>query len=241
MKLKFNISLWALFSTYVIANGLLYSWAFWSTFKINVLQYVSIYDLLASIIFLVASPLAIFICYSILVRIGFSSSVSAIAPAMRTKPRKLISLALDIATILFYYFIAISAYIESTGYRKIIISFLILLPVMIILINNTTTILKDKLPFNNVVLSIAIITPLFLFMNAKSQADDILNGRDTFIIQSDSPCLSGETYRYISTVGDKAFAISLKDNSLCVFKYNFVKLFEEKTSTVVSAIPSNLT
>lgn len=251
MKINYSISFWAAISTYTIANGLLYSWAFWSTFKVNILQYVSIYDLLASIIYLVASPFAMFVCYSIIVRVGFTPSLAPSPAPASTKAEGVLknqralklkyyfNAACNMLVIAAYYAMSISTYIDSVGYKKIIISFLMFLPAMMILINSTSTILKDKIPFNNVILSILIAAPFYLFLNAKSQADDIINGRDTFIIYSDSNCLSKSKYRYISTVGDKAFAISLNDNSLCVFKYNYIKLIEEKNHTPQTLLPAD--
>lgn len=247
MKFNFNISLWAIFSAYAITNGLIYSWAFWSTFKVNILQYVTVYDLMASIIYLIAGPFAIFVIYSIFVRVGFlATPVPKITPKLSTNttPPKLalrlkyyLNNVFNLLSFAFYYFMTVTTYNDSIGYKKLIVLFLIFLPIMMMLLNITSAVYKDKIPFNSVVLSVIIAAPFFLFLNAKSKADDIINGRDTFLVQSDSECLSNNKFRYISTIGDKAFAISLNDNSLCVFKYNYLKLIEETSVTSTYALP----
>jgi len=77
---------------------------------------------------------------------------------------------------------------------------------------------------------------------ATKNAYNIIHGNDTLLIDADTKCNSamGTQYRYISSLSDKAFALSLKDGSICVFKYNYLKLTpENKTYNQISNFEIN--
>ncbi|MCQ8231772.1 hypothetical protein [Pectobacterium carotovorum] len=60
-------------------------------------------------------------------------------------------------------------------------------------------------------------------------AKDILSGKNTFLVESNVSCSPNkeQKFRYISTLSSNGFAYAPSDNSLCVFKYEYMKLSKE--------------
>ena len=75
-----------------------------------------------------------------------------------------------------------------------------------------------------------------------ANSTDILLGRHTLLVKSDTQCKSSDNtkYRYISSISDKAFALSLKDGSICIFKYNHLELIPEKKAQFTEALDSRM-
>ncbi|MGL4726155.1 MAG: hypothetical protein ACRCWW_16880 [Scandinavium sp.] len=208
---------------------------FLDCFNINILQYVSIYDLLASIIYIVAIPVAILIVFSLLVQVMMiDAGTQKSEPIKRTTKfsniKKMINNIMHLCLSAFMLYVMITTYNESEGIKKTIVALLIFLPAIMIISGLKTNFLGGSIPLSSTVLAVGIFTPIFLAMTAFTQADNIINGKDTYTVQSDSPCTSENNtqYRYISSISDKAFAISLKDSSICVFKYSYIKLIRER-------------
>jgi len=98
--------------------------------------------------------------------------------------------------------------------------------------------------FRLVIFALFISMPIFVYSVADEQADLILKGVNTLVITSKVDCDSkqGERFRYISTVSDKTFALSLKDGSICIFKYSHLRLEAEdkiKLIPISSSLPAN--
>lgn len=94
--------------------------------------------------------------------------------------------------------------------------------------------LMAYIPFKNKALfySILCFMPVFFLSRGVFEGDKILAGENTFLVESNSLCSSKENdkYRYIDVMADKAFALSLKDNSICIFKFENLKLIRENKS-----------
>ncbi|MEG5563780.1 hypothetical protein UXQ08_09620 [Enterobacter ludwigii] len=106
----------------------------------------------------------------------------------------------------------------------IIFAFIVLWP-----LQKKTTLFSDKGKFRDLYIAAVIMLPLIVYMVAHYKVETIKTGLNSYIVTSDSDCVkvNNERFRYISSIGDKAFAYSLEDGSLCVFKYNYLHLIDE--------------
>ncbi|HDZ8014066.1 TPA: hypothetical protein RUS85_004733 [Citrobacter amalonaticus] len=248
MNLKINFYSWAAFSAYSIFNGLIYSWAFWNKFDINILQYTSIQDLLPSIIFLIALPIAVLILYFIFMyywnkindriwKITFKAIHSIYLPSRPYNLKKILDLFQNVTIIIGTVLVLILV----PNSIRITIAIILGLLAIYKLIQLRTTFLSELGEYRNVALLILATIPAIIILLAEYNADKILSGKDTFIVKSDSSCTSdsNNNYRYIASISDKAFSISTIDGSICIFKYNYLKLTREKATEVKDEIPVN--
>jgi hypothetical protein len=97
------------------------------------------------------------------------------------------------------------------------------------------------LPGKNKSLLFGIICylPTIFFSKGVYNGEEILNGKNSFLVESNSKCTSSNStkYRYIDTLSDKVFAMSLADNSICIFKYDYIKLSRESNLSVKLHLP----
>lgn len=260
MNIELKITLWALACAYAIANSFIYSLSFWSTFDIDILQFASFSEIFPAIIYTIAIP-------CILVVIGFAmvdfwqrlqlKIHNFIDNQMSAKIKnyeliKNTALALtSLACIIFGVYGIISAYnagkeTSSTGSYPweelmkasipLCVAFL-----AIYLINKKTTFLIELKVARKVAILIICTIPVVCYYWGYVNSTRIKNGINTLLVQSDGQCKSSPNtqYRYISSISDKAFAISLADSSICVFKYNSLSLTPEKNNKKLQPVASN--
>ncbi|EKG6549000.1 hypothetical protein O3824_004359, partial [Salmonella enterica] len=108
------------------------------------------------------------------------------------------------------------------------------------LITKKTTFLNELKLARRLAIIIICILPVVSYLWGHINSTKIINGRDTFLIQSDGQCKTSTNtkYRYISSISDKVFALSLSDGSVCVFKYNSLQLTPEQAVNNMKVIPS---
>lgn len=217
---------------YLIANGFLYSFIFWQGFNINILQYVSPYDLLPSILFLLILPLLFVVFYFGLIAliIPFNERLDRIFNKKQSKTYRIVKIALSLiirtsAILYTLYLVFFNTGLDRQMGVLFIVAFIVLK-----LTYKKITLFSDKGNMRDVYLGAVIILPLIIYMIAFYRVDGIKKGIHSYIVTSDSDCTKaeGDSFRYISSIGDKAFAYSLSDNSLCVFKYNYLHLKDEE-------------
>ncbi len=257
MNFELKITLWALACAYAIANSFIYSWAFWSAFDINILQFASFTEIFPSILYTVAIP-----C--------IAAVIALIAAEFWKKINRKIQSNFDrklVRKIRYYWHVK---YVAKLITLLIIIALLVLailrvnkektnsdafpwhlmlpagapmivcmLAVSLIL---TKTNLFDKLQIPR---KLAVITfcfiPTVCYCLGYIHSQRIINGKNTFIINSDGQCKSAPNthYRYISSISDKVFAMSITDKSICIFKYNSLNLIQEKSISNMQPMSSN--
>lgn len=243
MNLKLDFASWATISTYAIGNGILYSWSFWSVFNINILQFVSAYDLLPSVLFVLVIPLILYICYFFFSTSLFEHSERITEIYNDTSRPQWVRQCILVVVILTYlvgFVSLIYAYNITEGYfRTTVILLAISLFAFFIIIRKNKLILSEFRSFRMPLLCFIIVTPIFIYTIASFKAANIINGADTFYVSSDSPCTQNTNtrYRYISSISDTAFALSTEDNSLCVFKFKYLKLVPEYGNFVLKMKP----
>ncbi|WP_165730815.1 hypothetical protein [Enterobacter hormaechei] len=260
MNIELKITLWALACAYAIGNSFLYSWSFWSTFDINILQFASFSDIFPSILYTIAIPCIVAIigfasvdfwerlksqAYTILekeiaARIKYYEDLKKVAIIFSSTA---MGIAGVILLITFYIsnkkIISVQAF-ASSEVGQILIPILISFAA-IFLITKKTNFLQELKITRQLAIIIICFIPSVCFIWGQVNSKNIKNGVNTFLIESDGKCKSHDNvkYRYISSISDKVFAMSLTDNSVCIFKYDSLKLTPEKRVDYMNALPSN--
>ncbi|BFU35716.1 hypothetical protein [Enterobacter asburiae] len=232
MKINLKSQSCLMLYAYCIANGLLYSLVFWGEFNINVLQYASPYDLLPSIVFIVILPLFLFVIYMLInvLIIHYNEKADIYFNNKKTKAYRNIKLALGLAAHIFVVFWTFYTIFFKSGFDRYFSLAIVFIYVISYYVRKKTVLLSEAGKFRDLYFAIIIALPLTISMVAHYRAEGIKSGYYTYLVDSDSDCTknSAGKFRYIASIGDKAFAYSLNDDSLCVFKYNYLHLLDEK-------------
>ncbi|WJW85456.1 MULTISPECIES: hypothetical protein [Enterobacter] len=257
MNVEYKITLWAVACGYAIICSFFYSWAFWSVFNINILQFSSFSELFPSILYTIAIPCILVILMLFLLNIwdDYSSVIinffkNLIAPITKyLEIIRIIGLAIvAIANIIKSFKSVVYTYKEPNEFENIpwedilqISLPLLIAAIAIYFIYNKTTFFSNLKFRRKFVVFLFCLIPAACYLIGHKTSTDILNGKDTLLVESDGQCKGIPTaqYRYISSVADKAFAMSLQDNSICIFKYNSLKLTPEKHTIKMEALHVN--
>ncbi|EIV6849915.1 hypothetical protein L9335_001648 [Klebsiella aerogenes] len=255
MTIEYKITLWAMACAYAIGTSFLYSWAFWSVFDINILQFASFSEIFPSILYTIAIPcILVIIAFSIInlweyfhTNINEALKKHITAKLKFFEKIKNISLAVVIITNLASVALSlIDAYKEPTpdfpwtDFFQAMIAFAIAV-IAIYLISKKTTFLMELKIGRKLAIFILCFIPVACYLWGHINSTKIMKGRDTLLVQSDGQCKStpNTQYRYISSISDKAFAMSLTDGSICIFKYNSLKLTPEKKTVKLEPMGSS--
>ncbi|WP_410753375.1 hypothetical protein [Citrobacter youngae] len=249
MNIELKITLWALACAYAIGNSFIYSWAFWSVFDINILQFSSFSDILPSILYTITIPCIIvavgFVCAQVWEKFKQKAYLT-IENEMSSRIKNyeaiknivilLSSLLMLIGSITGLVVVNksedTSLLTDGSGWIDLIqvgIPFILSMLVCYLIIKKTTFLNQLKLTRNLAIIIISFI-PVVCYFWGHINSTRIINGKNTFLVESDTQCNSspGTKYRYISSISDKVFAMSVTDDSICIFKYNSLKLTPEQ-------------
>lgn len=217
-------------SIYAIINAMIYKWSFWSMFSINIMEFIAINDLLPSVVFSVSVPLIIFFMYVFFLELISSKTKSKDRTITPTAPIKERLKKSNIKWLIIFIIILISSmiYIDPIMGLKFFALLITSLSIGAIFIRIPN--LKEELGrFRNFATVVVSCIPLVMFLAGIANASIVINDKNPIIVVSNSSCFNkNETYIYIGTVSDKAFAISIKDRSLCIFKYDYLKLQKQE-------------
>ncbi|MCZ2337457.1 MAG: hypothetical protein LC127_04515 [Chitinophagales bacterium] len=258
MNIEFKITLWAVACAYALANSFIYSWTFWTAFDVNILQFASFTDILPSIIYTLTVPFIVVISSMIATDIWtklnnkIESMLDDVFGKYIKNYKRVRFYSAMLAAFLFMIGIGIVAFslIKSSPERppsaplpikeiiKLVIPFVITLAAIIFI--TTKTSFLETIKYRNLLIFCICLLPVTSYVWAISNSKDILMGKDTFLVKSDTQCKSSDNtdYRYISSISDKAFSLSLKDGSICIFKYNHLELIPEKKGHFTQALDS---
>lgn len=258
MNIELKITLWALACAYALANSFIYSWTFWTAFDVNILQFASITDILPSIIYTLAVPFIVVISSMIGAEIWtkLNNKIESIlddlfgAYIKNYKKMKFYSGILASAAFFIGLGIVIVSVVKSSPARlrwdpkliveilKFVIPFVITLVAIFFIMNKTSFLASIK--YRKLLIFCICLLPITSYIWALANSTDILKGRNTLLVKSDTQCKTSDDtkYRYISSISDKAFALSLKDGSVCIFKYNHLELIPEKMAQFTEALDS---
>ncbi len=245
MKFNFKLTPWAIVSTYAIGNSFIYSWTFWNKFKINILQFASFSDLLPSILYTLIIPIitALVGLYSSMLWKALINKIDSfvlnIFPSWHVRHELLTRILITSSLSITFIIIALTTGIlqnsilesSNTPFKEILyICITIVASVFAAFIfESKTKLLSEFKILRRILIFTFFISPSASYNFAIFNANNIINGKDTFIVSTDSKCSNNpsEQYRYISSISDKAFSLSLQDGAICVFNYNYLKLTPE--------------
>jgi len=252
---------------YSIFNGIVYQWSFWDCFNVNIMQFISINDLLPQIAVAIALPLALLGAYAFMMTLFFrsqtfgkifnyaspvkleSSSTNLIQLPTRNEKNTLslnkrdqikVYILITLAALCFVFY---SIYLYKTDGMKELTMMILSISMMILIIKIkefTSSLGKYAFP----AMLIISLMPHLMFVSGRANANIIIKGKNSYIIKSESICNKenkNEKFRFIANISDKAFAYSLSDKSICIFKYDSLMLIKENSINEVSLnpLPSN--
>lgn len=233
---------------YAYICGGLYSYAFWDNIDINLLQFLSIADIVSSLILpaAISLPEIIGLCIVLYIfipriksstnkniKVNTSKNDHSINNNFSSGKKISLNLILNI-TIIFSFFIAplISYIYFMIIFGKVmIVSFIVTILSFIVslILKYKTDIFSFLGIFRNVAFIICIVIPSLSYYIGSEDSRNIISGVDYYIIETTPSCSSdtSEKFRYLATASDKTFAISEKNNSICVSKYHTIRLIKK--------------
>lgn len=224
-------------SAYLLLLSVAYLWGFWGHFDINILNFIGVSDIIKSVIWPMTIALVMYIVQVALNVFNGPKPKSTTGFSTKTKHEKIITIIeFSYMTLILLIALAGVAYslISGTKMQKYAAIGWILSSVLYFTTYKNREIM-EYFPFKNksFIYCLVCFLPVLFLSNGVYQGNRITTGIDTFLIESNSTCTSNDSnkYRYIDAVGDKAFALSLKDNSVCIFKYEYLKLIKEQQPT----------
>jgi hypothetical protein len=237
--MKVNLLSSAVLTAYFLTCGSLYLWGFWLHFDLNILQFVDVSDIVKATLLPVITVLFLFFIQTALNHINNPASESS---------QKLWKAGGGFKATVYMQYSFFAFVVCSGGYgilmrfingtkaeKYLCLGLFILSPVFYVLAFKTTVMayLGKARP---IVLSSICLIPLIFMNKGINDAQKILAGENTFLVESNTNCspLKESKYRYIATLSDKAFAYSLSDNSLCIFKFDYLKLIKEPVKEKVT-------
>jgi len=257
----------ATFTLYSIFNGIIYQWSFWDYFNINIMQYISINDLLPSIAISIALPIAALGAYVFIASLFINSEF--FGRAIESRINKVVlyndnfeksgryeieSHATKIKPkfiLILVFILAVLFCLLAYAYRATPLSIIKNLVILILCVSIWHFLLGVKelrASFGKyafpIILTLSMM-PQVMLVSGTVNARYILKGKNSFIVKSESICKKdnkNEKFRFIANVSDKAFAYSLTDNSLCIFKYESLTLIKESAllEDSLTLTPQNL-
>ncbi|WP_158150469.1 hypothetical protein [Pantoea ananatis] len=260
MNIELKITLWALACAYAILNSFIYSWSFWSAFDINILQLASFSDIFPSILYTIAIPCILAIIFLVSADLwermqsktqSYIEGKMVIHVKYYDHFKKVRSFLFGMTMSIFSLIFIVIVYVRKTKPNSVqefassefgqFIIPISLSFIAIFIMLKKTNFLKSLNVTRQPCIIIICFLPSVFFIWGHVNSNYIKNGKDTFLIESDAKCKSPSDvkYRYISSISDKVFAMSLSDNSICIFKYDSLKLTPENSIAHLSALPIN--
>ncbi|MDY1039156.1 hypothetical protein [Lelliottia sp. CFBP8978] len=232
MKVNFLSS--TVFTGYLLACGTLYLWGFWLNFDLNILQFVDIADIVKATILPMITSLCLMAVNGVSSMINNPQS-EASKNLWKEGGSYRFAVYLQYAFLLFVTLSVIYTlgknFIFGTRVEKYLVAGAILGTVAYFWVLFKTKFLSNLNSARGIVVTFVLGMPLIFMQKGNLDAKEVLNGNNTFIIQSKNLCdknNENETFRFIGNLSDKGFALSLYNNSLCIFKYENIKLTKEK-------------
>ena len=231
MKNKFSKLISPIVYIYIL--GFLYLYGFWNTVDINIMQFLSISDVIPSIILPTILTFPSIIILGVLYGLTYYSNntIKTISTQVNNKENTshLIVKSYTISIIILFITMVICLIILMVSFGSPIVTgvaiFILFISVGMYLRDRTNFLLE--LPFGRgFILFMLSFFPVVMYFYGISNANKTLYGEEYFIVQMNPPCSTDENekFRYLSAMSDKVFSISEKDDSICVSKYNSVKL-----------------
>lgn len=222
-----------LMTAYALFISICYLWGFWGHFDINILNYISVSDIIKSAIWPMIVALAIYLSQVAMNNYNSPRTNLSVKYSDMSKPDKFdYILRYSYLGIMLCILLVSIIYNLITGTKMVrYAAFGGILATVLFFTTCRNQVLMEYIPFKNKLLTYSIICfmPVLFLSRGVSEALKIIDGENTFLVESNALCKNNgnDKYRYIDVMADKAFAMSLKDNSICIFKFDNLKLVKE--------------
>ncbi|ELY3803194.1 hypothetical protein SMX72_001740 [Cronobacter sakazakii] len=223
-------------STYCLLLSIAYLWGFWGHFDINILNYIGVSDIIKSAVWPMIIAVIMYLIQIALNLFNGPKSNLTVKYADMPKPEKIEHvIRCSYIVLMLGIFISGAIYSAITGSQMVRYAFCgwMLSAVVCYVISKNKEIM-EQIPFKNKALSCGIICflPSVFLSHGVMEGERIITGKGTYLVESNVLCPDSDRnkYRYIDVLADKAFAISIHDGSICIFKFEYLKLVKEKTS-----------
>lgn len=243
--MKINLQLGLTFSGYILFCSFLYLWGFWRHFEINILQFVDTSDIAKASIIPAIPAVAMFVVVSIL---------NAYSTPTAADTKKYIDAGgafkkYIIGVKIYYIVLSLSVWIPNTyiiftgsSSEKIMSISWMLSSVLFVFLEMKTSIfqeLSEKLRSFSI-LTICLLPTIFL-VRGDSDGYNVVKGIDTYLVTANVGCSENknEQFRYIATLSNKAFSISLDNGSLCIQDFEYLHLIKESKKNISSSKNDN--
>jgi hypothetical protein len=212
---------------YFVAVGLLYLWAYWSSFGINILEFASLYDIVSVAIIPVGSVFFFLFLGFILSEYGYANKLRLPPGGGRETPLGKILNKYKVIFIVLYWLILLLLILTSLPGKWLALPMWVMIAPYLILKNSLflEEIKSDSI--RSLLIMSIVALPIYSFCQGKINADKILTNSKYFYVKTSK---QDECMKYIGHINQMTFLIS-KDNqqiriqkldkeSLDLFKYD---------------------
>ena len=234
IKIKEQFSTYLYFSSlYFFTVGVLYLWGYWGTFDVNILEYLSLADILKAAAYPVASTFIFFLLGSIQGHLLARRPGSQQGGGQNTRIGKLFKKWLPLLAML-YLLGTFTLLLYGPIQKWYALPALIAVPVALLV--DKKNLFKSLIPESGIRLTLLILVvalPIFSYGYGCLKAAYILDGRDYAYIASqiDGITISDNTVpaqrlRFLGQAGDYLFLLHPSKNTLIITKYEQVKILQ---------------
>lgn len=222
-------------SLYFVTVGIFYLWGYWRTFDLNILEYLSLADILKSTAYPIASA---FIFFLIGAMIGGHLPRSGLQPGegKNTRIGKLLNRLSPFLTAVYLLGIYILLFDFDSPQKWNYLPMLIALPVALFVNNNG--LFESQIPSSNYRMTIILLIvalPIYSFGYGALNAAKIVDGKEYkyVVSQVDGINISDDAdpsqrLRFLGQAGDFLFLLHPVKNTLIVMKYEQAKILQLK-------------
>lgn len=229
--MQINILSSAIVTAYLLGCGSLYLWGFWLHFDLNILQFVEISDIVKATLLPMLTSLFLFL---------FQCGINHINNPTSSNSKGLMKAGGGYKYVVYLQYGLLALMLVSglygLGYRffcgtkaEKYLCIGVITALVVCFLTYKSKFLLDLGRYRAFMLFLICTLPLIFMNKGILDAKDILSGKNTFLVESNVSCSPNkeQKFRYISTLSSNGFAYSPSDNSLCVFKYEYMKLSKE--------------
>lgn len=233
MKNKFSKLISPIVYIYIL--GFLYLYGFWNTVDINIMQFLSISDVMPAIILPTILTVPSIITLGVLYGLTYYSNntIKTISTHVNNKEKtsRLIVKSYITSIIILFITTVVCSIILMVSFGSPMVTGVVIFILFIsfgIYLRDRTNFLLELPIGRGFILFMLSSLPVVMYFYGISDARKTLYGEEYFIVQMNPPCSTDENekFRYLSTMSDKVLSISEKDGSICVSKYHSVKLIK---------------
>ena len=238
-------------TAYFLSVGILYLWGYWSPFKINVLEYVGLSDLVKTAAYPVVSVFVFMAISAIAGELMFPHGFMPQGGGGSTKTGLFLRRHLWLLAAV-YAVATVSIFLFGPIEKWLILPALVAVPVSLSL--KSTGILEDKIQHErhrSVALFLIATLPLFAYGHGAMKADDLLTGKSYLYVVSKleaAPVAPQSTQfmklRYIGKAGDHYFLYSPDAKTVLIVPPAEAKVLElashqsQKVAATAPSIPA---